>query len=428
MRHYLNNLPKEIRDLIAIAQDISCSVNMPVCLVGGFVRDLLLGVKNLDLDIVVDGDGMRFAQELALHLKGKLIQHRRFGTATVSLSPNLKIDIATSRKEFYPEPAHLPVVSKGSLEDDLYRRDFTVNALALDISCENFGKLIDFFGGKVDLDNKKIRILHNLSFIDDPTRILRAIRFEKRYNFKIEPRTLKKLKDAVSLKMLEAVSPHRMRDELILALKEGHPLKVIRRLRNLAGFNFISPKIKLRQKDYKLFSAIEKQISWYRMTYPCRRPIDAWLIYLIAILDSLSINESRKILQRFAFRKGEEKRVLDYKKNNRNLSSKLKREKIKPSKIFAMLGPLSYEVTLIFKAKYKNRRIQRHIENFFKVYNDIRILTSGYDLQKIGILPGPRYQKIFKKMLMLKLDGKVATKEEELQYIKKIIRKVAGAH
>ena len=422
MREYLKNLPQEIQDLICLVQDVASRSNMPVYLVGGFVRDLILGVKNLDLDIVVEGDGISFAQDLASHLNAKLIRHRRFGTATVIAKSHIKVDIATARREFYSAPAHLPVVEAGNLKDDLSRRDFTINAMAVSISREGFGKLIDFFGGKSDLNNKKIRILHNLSFIDDPTRILRAIRFEQRYGFRIEPKTLKNLKEAVRLKMLEKVEPQRIRDDLILMLEEKKPLKEISRLKELAGFSFISPRILISKKTLLFLQSIEKQINWFKKIYPLRRQLDAWLVYFTALLEALTIKDIKVIFKKFVFRKGEEKRMLSFRKINRRFIKRLKQTKIKPSEFFNLLEPLSYEVIILLKAKYKDRLIQHRIEDFFEIYNGMQIFVSGHDLHRLGIAPGPYYQKIFTKVLNAKLDGRVKTKEQELKLIKELIR------
>lgn len=422
MKNYLNHLSKELRELIYLAGEVASKNNMPTYLVGGFVRDLLLGVKNLDLDIVVEGDGIQFAEDFSALLKAKLIRHRRFGTATILPNkPQLKIDIASSRKEFYPEPGCLPVVTSGTLKDDLFRRDFTINAMAVSISRENFGKLLDLFGGKVDLDNRKLRILHNLSFMDDPTRILRAIRFEKRYNFRIEPRTLKLIKEAVKLKMLEKVEPQRIRDELILMLKEKRPIREIRRLQNIAGFNFISPRVAISEKTYELLVSIERQISWFERERRKRRILDTWLIYFMGLLDSLAIRDVKSICKKFAFRKGEEKRISGYKKINRKFILSLNKEKIRPSRIFALFEPLSYEVILLLKARYKNRRIQKYIGEFFKDYNGTRIRISGEDLGRLGIAPSPNYQKIFKKVLNAKLNGRLITKEEEVSLAIRLI-------
>jgi tRNA nucleotidyltransferase (CCA-adding enzyme) len=422
MEKYLKRLPAEIKDLIRLASNISSKENMPAYLVGGFVRDLILGVRNLDLDIVVEGDGIKFAEDFATHLRVKLIRHRRFGTATISVKPHLKIDIATARKEFYPKPAYLPEVSSGSLRDDLLRRDFTINAMAINISSKDFGKLIDFFRGQVDLKNKKIRILHNLSFIDDPTRILRAIRFEARYNFRIEPNTLKFLKEAARLGMIEKVEPQRIRDDLILMLKEKQPLKELKRMKELAGFGFINLQLSVSKKTFTLLESVKKQISWFKKACPQRRHLDEWLIYFMALIDSLNINNTRAVCRKFAFRRGEEKRILSCKKTNRKFLSSLSKKEIKPSRVFAILEPLSYEAILLLKAKHKNLLIQKHIGDFFKIYSGMRIHISGDDLAQLGIVPGPQYKKFFLKLLNARLDGLIKTKEEELALIRKLVK------
>jgi len=422
MKKLLENLPEKLKDLIYQAKALGEENNLPVYLVGGFVRDLFLGVENLDLDIVVEGDGIKFAQDLASKLKAKIIRHKQFGTATLILEPQTKIDIATSRKEYYPEPAHLPVVSPGRLKDDLFRRDFTINAMAIDIG-KNFGELIDLFGGKRDLEQKKIRIMHVLSFQDDPTRILRAVRFEKRYNFKIEPLTLRCLKEAVKKKMLEVIQAQRLRDELILILKEKYPLKPIMRLKELTGFKFLHPHLNITKKTYGLLKSIEKEINWFKKNYPQRRTLDSWLIYLMGLLDALSIEDTEIVCKRFVFRRGEEKRILSYKNIKKSFIKELSSNKIKPKKIFCLLEPLSYEVIILLKAKYKNLNLQRNIQDYFEIYNGMKIYISGKDLRKLGVLPGPYYQKIFTKTLEAKLNGKIKTKEQELMFIKKIILK-----
>ena len=422
MKEYLNKLPKEILDLICSARDIANRSNLPIYLIGGFVRDLILGVKNFDLDIVVEGDGVGFAENFAKHLKAKLIRHRRFGTATIILSSQMKIDIASARIEFYPKPAHLPVVENASLKDDHFRRDFSINAMAISIGQENFGELIDFFGGEDDLKKKKIRILHNLSFLDDPTRILRAIRFEQRYDFKIDPNTLKFLKQAVKLKMLEIVEPQRIRDELILMLKEGRPVKEIKRVKDLVGFNFINKGLSVTKNILSLIASIEREIKWYKNTNSLRRPLDTWLIYFIGLTDTLAANELKSICRKFGLRKGEEKRIITYKKIKPKFYPQFCKKNIKPSKIFNSFEPLSYEVILLLKAKHKNKHFRQHINDFFKIYNDMRIYISGEDLHNLGIPPGPYYQKIFSKVMTAKLNGLVKTREEELRFIKKLVR------
>ncbi|MCX5705817.1 MAG: hypothetical protein NTZ92_07175, partial [Candidatus Omnitrophica bacterium] len=423
MKEYIRKLPQEIQELINLAKDIAVRRNVRAYLVGGFARDLILGVKNFDLDIVVEGDGIAFAEEFSRELQAKLIRHRRFGTATALVKLHLKVDFSTARKEFYPEPAHLPVVESGSLRDDLFRRDFTINAMAISIADHGFGELVDFFDGKVDLRRKKIRVMHKLSFIDDPTRILRAVRFEQRYDFRITPETLKFLKDAVRQKMLDKVQPQRLRDDLILILKENMPIKELRRINKLAGLSFLCSGLKGSEKVFGLLGSVEKEIAWFRGLHPQRRHLDAWLIYLMGLLDQLDAADIKGIFRRFAFKKGEEKRILDYKGLSRDFILKLSKKALKPSDVYALLEPLSYEVMLLIKAKYKNRNFKKYIEDFLGVYSGMRIHLSGDDLRENGFEPGPHYQKIFRKILIARLDGKVRTREDELSLLTKVYTK-----
>jgi tRNA nucleotidyltransferase (CCA-adding enzyme) len=420
MKKYLKRLPCQVKDLITLAGSISASNNTPAYLVGGFVRDLILGVDNLDLDIVVEGDGIKFAEILSQKLNAGLIRHKRFGTATIIIKKGLKIDIATSRREYYPKPAHLPEVTSSVLKDDLFRRDFSINAMAISINEPDFGSLIDCFDGRKDLNSKKIRVLHNLSFIDDPTRMLRGIRFEQRYGFKIEPRTLKLFKQANKSKMLESVQPQRLRDELVLILKERDPLKPLLRIRKLTGFNFISRGLKLSKENQAFLKSIQKQINWFEKEYHKRRKLDSWLIYLIGLLEPLDINDIKELCRGYAFRKGEELRMLAYKTLKHESIKRLSREKIKPSEVYSILEPLSYETIILIKAKFKNKSLQKHIGGFFWIYNGTRTHISGNDLYELGLTPGPNYQKIFHRVLCAKLDGLVKTKNEEMELIHRL--------
>lgn len=422
MKKYLEKLPVEIKKIISLAADVSRQTGMPVYLVGGFLRDLILGVKNFDLDITVEGSGIVFAEELAKRLKTRIITHERFGTATLVLRGRLKVDIATARKERYPCCASLPVVSSGSLSEDLMRRDFTINAMAMSVACGQGYRLIDPFGGKDDLAAGRIRILHDLSFKDDPTRVLRAIRFAQRYNFKIEPLTLRLLKEAVSLGLLHKVNAHRMRDDLILILKEDNPLKQIKRLYAIAGLSFISKKLKPGKSTYDLFKAIGKEVFWFTKNFPDRRQPDIWLIYFAALLKPLGLAEIKKITRKLGLRKGEEKRIISYCQMGKKIISCLSKKDVRPSQIFSLLESLSYETIILLAASSRNKHLKRHIADFLEIYNGMRLYVSGHDLHGLGVLPGPEYQKIFARVLTAKLNGKVATRQDELVLIRKLIK------
>jgi len=420
MKEYLNQLPQNILELIVAAQEVAQMLNCKAYLVGGFVRDLILGVNNFDLDIAVDDDGIKFAEELAKKLNAKIISHKRFGTATITVKPHLKIDIATTRKEFYPQPGSLPIVNKGGLKDDLYRRDFTINTLVISINREDFGQLLDLFSGRSDIMREKVRILHNLSFIDDPTRLLRAVRFEQRYDFKIDPETLKRFKEAVKLKMLFVVSPQRLRDELILILKEKEPLKALKRLEELAGLDFISPGLKLSVRTSKYLESVHTQVQWFKAKFGSHRHLDSWLVYLTGLMAGLDQERVQAVCDRFVFRKGETKRVIDFFLMRDKLIAKLSRPGLKPSVVFHLLEPLSYEVILLLKAAARDKHALAHMENFFYAYHGTSITLKGHDLNGLGFIPGPHYQKIFRKVLNAKLNGKVKTAQEELEFVRKI--------
>lgn len=420
MRDCLSKLPSELLDLIQHASGRAHEQKVRVYLVGGFVRDVLLGLQNLDLDMVVEGDGIAFADGLAHTLGVKIVRHRRFGTATLAVKPHLKLDIATVRTEYYPGPGHLPVVEPGLLKEDLFRRDFSINAMAVDITPDHYGALIDFFGGRADLKARTIRVLHDASFLDDPTRILRAVRFEQRLRFGLEPHTMKLLKEAVKLDMFSRVDAQRMRDDLILLLKEAYPLRGIRRLGQLCGFSFLSPGLSITQRTYRLLVSIDKQVRWFRKLHVRRRMLDSWLIYFMGLTDSLSDAQARGLMRRFGFRSSDESRLLDYRSMLPQGIAALKKRGVRPSEIYALLEPLSYESILMLKSLSADRWLQRHIEDFFGRYNGMRISVSGDELRSLGLSPGPVYQKIFTRLLHAKLDGSIKTPEEEIAFIKKI--------
>ncbi len=220
-------------DIVKIVGIIADELKIPAYIVGGPVRDKLLGIKNIDRDFVVEGDGIKFAQILNKTFKGKLTTYKAFGTATIDIKGK-RIDIVSARKESYEYPAAYPAVEPGTIKDDLFRRDFTINAMAIAINKRNSGKLVDFYGGREDLKKGIIRVLHDKSFMDDPTRIFRAVRFSVRFGFKIEPGTKNLIKEAISDGFLGEVNAGRIRKEIELFLKEKNPKKCLDMFSKLA--------------------------------------------------------------------------------------------------------------------------------------------------------------------------------------------------
>jgi tRNA nucleotidyltransferase (CCA-adding enzyme) len=421
MKKYLKKLPLELKKIINLVRDISKESRMPAYLVGGFVRDLFLGVENFDLDITVEGNGISFARRLAKKLKSKIIIYERFGTASLTLNNCLKVDLATTRKERYPTLASLPVVSLGSLKEDLGRRDFTINAMAINISQDESQVLIDPFGGKNDLKKGIIRILHNNSFRDDPTRILRAIRFEQRFNFRIEAKTLALLKQAIKDGLLNKVHAHRMRDDLISMLKEDNPFRQIKRLADLKGLVFLNAGLRFNKTTQRLFKLTNNQICWFIKNYPGRRQLDIWLIYLIVLLKPLSLPVMSLIVLKLGLRKGEIKRIINFYQKSQKIISSLNKKGVTPQHIFSLLEPVSYEEIVILRVVCQDKYLKKYIADFLEIYNGMKLCIKGHDLHGLGVLPGPRYQKIFTQVLTAKLNGLVKNRREELILIKKLI-------
>src|SRR3989338_8065362 len=270
-------LPKHIARLLKMIGRKANEIGSSAFVVGGLVRDLLMGFKNIDLDIVVEGDAIELGSALVGDLGAALVAHKRFGTCTILTKEKLKIDLATARKESYERPAALPTVEFSSLKNDLSRRDFTINAMAVSINRETFGQLIDFFKGVSDLRHGRIRVMHDKSFIDDPTRIFRAVRFEQRFGFAIDGHTQELIQNAVGPeRMFEHVGPQRIRDEVILILKEKEPIRALKRMEELHEFRFIHPKIKFGRDTERSFRAVGEACEWYEGANFKKRAIAKW--------------------------------------------------------------------------------------------------------------------------------------------------------
>ncbi len=230
---FKETLSPTLQGVLRESGDLAVEMGFGAYVVGGMVRDLLLGLQTIDVDIVVEGQGIRFARSLADRLQAKVRCHERFGTASLTLPDRLRVDIATARTEIYERPAALPRVTPGSIRDDMFRRDFTINTLAASLMPGEFGRVLDDFGGVRDLRERHIRALHERSFIDDPTRIFRAVRFEKRLDFRIVQSTEQWIAEALSQPLLEELEGYRIATELRLILEEPDPAGPLRRLSEL---------------------------------------------------------------------------------------------------------------------------------------------------------------------------------------------------
>ncbi len=254
-------MPAERQDILHAAGSLAAEMGFRAYAVGGMVRDLLLERDTFDLDIVVEGEGIRFARSLAGRLRARVKGYERFGTASVTLPGGAKVDVATARTEIYDEPAALPRVTPGSIRDDLFRRDFTINAMALSLAPGEFGRLLDDFGGLRDIREGTIRVLHDRSFIDDPTRIFRAVRFEARLGFRIVASDERRIGEALALLLLERLEEYRIAAELRLILREPDPVTPLRRLAQLGVIGALEGLLGKRRSLGKLLAKIRQAIG-----------------------------------------------------------------------------------------------------------------------------------------------------------------------
>jgi tRNA nucleotidyltransferase (CCA-adding enzyme) len=301
-----DKLPQDVR---AVLQEITRSADasgFSVWLVGGMVRDLLLGRSSLDIDIVVDGDGVAFAGILVKRLGGKALVHRRFGTVAIDLANGLKVDVATARRELYARPGALPDVIFAQLADDLFRRDFTVNAIAASLNAADLGVIRDDFDGVEDLKNGLVRIMHYRSFVDDPTRIIRAVRYEKRFGFKLEAKTLSVLRTACHEDAFMTITPVRYFNEFKRVLDEDDPSVVIRRLRGLDGLRYFS----FGDGEERL---LDKIVRSQAMTFSSAETAsDIRLLRLAGLFCFLDKARTDQLMALFNMSKGEKQKVLQF--------------------------------------------------------------------------------------------------------------------
>jgi len=413
--------PERIQKILYEIGIIGDRLNFPVFMVGGVVRDLFLGIKNLDLDIVVEGDGIKFSRSLSRKLKGRMKSHQKFGTAIVVLPDNLKIDIATARREYYEYPAALPQVELSSIKKDLYRRDFTINAMAVQLNHTKYGKLIDFFGGKKDLQKGIIRVLYNLSFVEDPARIIRAIRFEQRYNFKINKSTEDFLIKAIDDKMLSRLRKKRLAEELILILKEEKPENVLKRMEGLGALKYFLPGVKINLNTMKQFCKAREVYKFWEQNFT-EEKIELWLMYFFCIINRLEIDEIQRICKKLMFKQKIVDRInFIYENVDSVIEFTSQRNKILPSLIYSKLKEVPVEALFFIMIINKSKIIKERITDFLKKYKKEKLYITGKNLKKLGLEPGPIYSYLLNKLLYAQLDGKLHSKKEEIKFVKNIL-------
>jgi tRNA nucleotidyltransferase (CCA-adding enzyme) len=398
-------LPPQLLELVKDINGQAAKLGQRVYLVGGVVRDLLLRDPSLrsgprfDLDLVVEGDAVKLAQQVAETGQAKLLAHHRFGTAKLRYE-NFTLDMATARKETYAKPGALPTVTPGTLKDDLIRRDFSINAMAISLAANDYGELIDPHQGKNDLEHCLIRILHPESFSDDATRILRAVRYEQRLGFELEAQTAQLLKQDIP--MLDTISGDRIRHELELIFKEKQPEFIIQRLGELGVLPRISPFLK---GDGWLAEKFNKARH-------LEKPNQLPSLYFCLVIYSFNEKDIEQLLARLNISAKLSRAMRDTLRLKTRLHL-LDKPSLKPSEIYYLLReyePLAIQANALAS---DSSMIHRYLQLFLTKLRYVRTALDGEGLKKLGISAGPEMGKVIQLLHKAKLDGKVRTRADE---------------
>jgi len=384
--------------------------------VGGFVRDLLLNRPNEDIDIVVEGDGIEFAKVFAAKEGCRVNPHKKFGTAVIIFPDHFKIDVASSRLEYYKMPAALPIVEKSSIKLDLARRDFTINTLAVSLNPENFGMLIDFFGATRDLKDKTIRTIHNLSFVEDPTRIFRAIKFSNRFGFKIGKVTSNLIKNAITINCFKNLSGLRVLSEIKQIFEEENPIPAIRTMEEYGLEKVLHKKLDIDPKTYHLLESVNKILVWHDLLYT-DEDYPRWSVYFMALLNRTSRKVCEQICDRLNMPLKERGILLEKRyKAEKQLILIEKASSYTIQDLYWVLIDFKTEYLLYMMALATHEETKKAISNFYTHQKKVKPYIRGRDLMTLGLKPSPVFTVIFNRILNEKLEGRLKTKKEELTF------------
>jgi tRNA nucleotidyltransferase (CCA-adding enzyme) len=408
-------LPAESVDLLRVVGELAEASGSTAYLVGGVVRDLLLRQETRDLDVVVEGDACALAKALGERLRATVRVHEAFQTAAVSLPSGIRLDLATARTEHYVRPGALPEVAPGGLRQDLFRRDFTINTLAIRLTGPGFGRILDFFGGRNDLLAGKIRVLHGLSFIEDPTRALRAIRFATRFDFEIARETAHLMNVARREKVFDRLSPQRLRRELEQLFSERRLATAVRMAGSFQLLTVIHPGLRPTRRAWARVERAEEVLGWYRLLYRRDAPL-GWVIALGILAEPLDAGARGELLERL--RPGRRAaRILRRAPEavHRIIAELAARRPFPPSRIHEVCREHPPETLLLAMAATPRERVRKALALYISRLRDVRPDVRGRDLLSAGIPPGPRVAAGLDAALKAKLDGRATDREGQME-------------
>jgi tRNA nucleotidyltransferase (CCA-adding enzyme) len=410
--------------ILQVLQDIGAAaeeIGLNAYVIGGFVRDLFLYRTNEDVDVVIEGDGIAFARQYAQKMGARIHTHAKFGTAVVIFENGFKVDVASARMEYYQFPAALPTIEMSSLKLDLYRRDFSINTLCIHLNPSKFGTLIDFFSAQKDLKEKTIRVLHNLSFVEDPTRAFRAIRFEQRFGFTIGKLTATLINNAVRMDFFKRLSGKRVFAELKQILAEDNPGPAVARLRDFDLLKVVHPSIELSPAMTHLFASIKKVVSWYDLLF-LEESYMKWSVYFMGMIHSCDRETTRDICRRFELPPSVQALFATGRfAAERRLNSLERQLPSENSQLYRKLAEFRIELILYMMAAAKTEAVRKAISHYCVHLRFVRPWLRGQDLKELGLPPGPRYRIILDELLNARLNGRVDSREDEITLARELI-------
>jgi tRNA nucleotidyltransferase (CCA-adding enzyme) len=419
-------LPRHMMRILAQLGETASRLDCKAYVVGGFVRDLFLYRKNEDIDVVIEGNGIDFAKAAATVFGARTHTHRKFGTAVIIFPDGFKIDVASARMEYYQFPASLPVVEMSSIKMDMFRRDFTINTLTIQLNPGNFGRLIDFFSAQKDIKDKTLRVLHNLSFVEDPTRVFRALRFEQRFGFTIGKLTSSLIDNAVKMDFFKRLAGKRVFTELKLILKEENPAPTLLRLMDYDLLRVIHPRIKLENDLQHLLETAKKVTDWHDLLFIDER-YERWAVHFMALIRHCSLEATRDICAHLAIAP---RHARMFGETRLSVSAPLMRlersKKMNNAAVFNLLRGFKTEMILYMMICTRSERATKRISLYHTRLRHVTIGITGKDLVNMGLTPGPLFSQTLQAVLEAKLNRQLKTREDELVFAATMVNRLGA--
>ncbi|HQB40221.1 MAG TPA: CBS domain-containing protein [Candidatus Cloacimonadota bacterium] len=415
----LNKINPSVLEVIKVIADFADILQKDAWLVGGFVRDLLMNKESMDIDIVIEGDAIEFSKALSDRLNLPFAGFSQFRTAVIVFNHKranvIKVDFASARSEIYDKPGILPAVEMSSIKNDLYRRDLTINSIAVQINQKHFGRLFDFYNGRKDIQNKIIKTLNNMSFSDDPTRILRAVRFEQRYQFEIDTKTKHLIMSALDLKLIQNVAVERITQELVKACDDEHVNLFFARLEELSILKSINPNLKMTNEKQKQMKRAERIILWYKESFK-KRTILKWLIFTCILCNDMSYRSAEKFFEQYKFPSLAKKTLKEFFEAYEFLSTNLNKKS--KGELCLSIRTLRDEILLSIASCYHDEEMFDFIKNYILYDSFINVELNGNYLIENGITDGKTIAKVLKELYVAKINKEINNKEDEINYLK----------